>query len=193
MTTQPPTPGLPRGTISRLVALVHRRWTLHVLAAAHAHRGGKLVSLAHAVGASPASVRDSAAHLVGLGLLVRPEGLGHPLRPEYVVPAHAEPVAAAAADLVAWMDRRDAHRVLTRKWSLPIVWAIGPGSARFRELQDGLRPATDRALSLGLESLRDASLVERRTMDTGGPATDYRLGRRGRSLLPPLAGLMHAV
>ncbi|MEO1534417.1 MAG: helix-turn-helix domain-containing protein [Planctomycetota bacterium] len=176
----------------RLARLVHRRWSLHVLAEVGALGGAKLVTLVNRTGATPAAVRASAEHLVSLGLLAKPTGMGHPLRPEYVLGPRAEPVAEAAGDVVRWIDRRDAADPLLRKWSLPTLWVLHDAPKRFGMLRDRLPTITDRALSMSLNELGGAGLINQRPIEERPPANEYRLARRVRSLAAPLGKLVRA-
>ena len=72
-----------------------------------------------------------------------------------------------------------------RKWSLPILHALGPRSRRFGELKEALPEATPRALSMALKDLAAAGLIERRIVDGFPPRTEYVLQQKARAL-PPL-------
>ncbi|MEO1715804.1 MAG: winged helix-turn-helix transcriptional regulator [Planctomycetota bacterium] len=189
---QAPEQDSPRSSAERLARLVHRRWALHVLAEVGASGGAKLVTLVNRTGATPAAARASAEHLVSMGLLAKPSGMGHPLRPEYMLGPRASPVADAAGDVVRWIDRRDAADTLLRKWSLPTLWVLHDAPKRFGMLRDGLPTITDRALSMSLSELGGANFVDYRSLDSRPPANEYRLARRARSLAVPLDALVRA-
>ena len=85
------------------------------------------------------------------------------------------------------IERLDIETAALRKWSMPVLHAVGRDAARFGELRRRLQPVTDRALTLALKDLVDAGLLERRVYDDYPPTTAYRLTRRALPLLEPLA------
>jgi DNA-binding HxlR family transcriptional regulator len=179
--------------VSTLVLLLHRRWTVPVLAELHRTAGSRFVTLAHRTGASRESLRATLRALLTAGLVRRNPGYGHPLRPEYLLTDRGESVAPACAELVATLADLDLTDLGLRKWSLPTTLAIAEaGEARFSRLAAHLPGITPRALALALKDLAAGGLVEREVTDGYPPATVYRLAARAAPLVPILRRLAAA-
>jgi len=168
--------------MSTLVALFHNRWSVPILAELHRQGGTRLVTVSRILGLSRESLRRTLAALIDGGLVGRNPGYGHPLRPEYVLTSSGERIAAACRPLVEQLRRGDLEEVGLKKWSMPVVFALGEGPLRFSELRDVLEGISPRALTLALKDLEAAALVDRRVTDDYPPATVYRLTRSGRPL-----------
>lgn len=175
--------------MSTLVALFHNRWSVPILAELHRQRGSRFVTLSRILGLSRESLRRTLTALIEGGLVGRNPGYGHPLRPEYVLTSSGERIAAACRPLVEQLRRGDLEEVALKKWSMPVVFALGDGPLRFSELRDALEGISPRALTLALKDLEASGLVDRRVTDDYPPATVYRLTRSGR----PLAALLRQV
>lgn len=173
-----------------MLCLVERRWNIPVLAALHEQSGAKFVTLANRLGAGRSSLSASLSYLIEQGFVRRNTGYGHPMRPEYLLTPAGEHIGAHCAALAkALRDDRE-QDLAYRKWTLPLVAAIGGELVRFRDLRDGLTLATPRAITLGLKSLLHERWAARSVIDDYPPGTGYRLLPRGRQiygLLPPLA------
>lgn len=170
--------------LPRLIALTRRRWTIPILGNLHRLNGAKFVTLCHRLDAHQGAMRQSLDHLIALNLIERNSGLGHPLRPEYVLTttgAKLAPACAAVDDLLSNWDLRD---VCLRRWSLPVlrVMAEEP-SNRFTSIGERVGAITDRALSMALRDLGAASLVARDVRATVPPSSFYRLTRRSERLV----------
>lgn len=177
----------------RLDLLCHHRWSAGVLAELHRGGGGaKFVTLERRLGIPRDSLSRTLAGLRRLRLVARNRGYGHPMRPEYLLTAAGARLAPACARLVAFVKRAGIEEQALRKWSLPVALALARGAGRFRDFREALPAITARALTLALESLRSADLVERRVTEGRPPGTAYRLTRRGRRLEPVLKGLVAA-
>ena len=168
--------------MSTLVALFHNRWSVPILAELHRQRGSRFVTLTRTLGLSRESLRRTLAALINGGLVGRNPGYGHPLRPEYVLTRAGEALASACGPLVERLQRDDLEDVGLKKWSMPVVYALGEGPRRFSELREMLERISPRALALALKDLEAAGIVDRRVTDDYPPATVYRLTRTGRSL-----------
>jgi DNA-binding HxlR family transcriptional regulator len=162
-----------------LLDLVVRRWSIPVLARLHETGGAKFVTLARASGISRASLSATLNHLIGLGLIRRNTGHGHPMRPEYLLTEGGRSVARHCAALDRTVNRNGGADLAYRKWTLPLVAAIGGGRVRFRDLRCALAGATPRAITLGLKQMADSRWVHRSLIDDYPPATGYRLLPRG--------------
>ena len=175
--------------MSTLVALFHNRWSVPILAELHRQRGSRFVTLSRILGLSRESLRRTLNALMASGLVGRNPGYGHPLRPEYVLTSSGERIARACGPLVEQLRRSDLQEIGLKKWSMPVVYALGEGPRRFSELREALEGVSPRALALALKDLEAAGLVDRRVTDDYPPATVYRLTRAGR----PLAALLRQV
>jgi DNA-binding HxlR family transcriptional regulator len=175
--------------MSTLVALFHNRWSVPILAELHRQRGSRFVTLARTLGMSRESLRRTLAALIDGGLVGRNPGYGHPLRPEYVLTRTGESLARACGPLVERLRRSHLEDVGLKKWSMPVVFALGEGPRRFSELREQLLGISPRALALALKDLEAAGLVDRRVTDDYPPAAVYRLTPAGR----PLAALLRQV
>jgi DNA-binding HxlR family transcriptional regulator len=140
----------------------------------------------HALGVGRDSLRRALDELVDLRLIARNPGYGHPLRPEYLVLPAGALLLPACVDLMQALERLRATETGLKKWSMPVVHALGADSRRFSELRVDLPRITARALTLALKDLVAAGLVERTVTDAFPPSTSYRLTRAARPLLAPL-------
>jgi DNA-binding HxlR family transcriptional regulator len=180
--------------MSSLPELLHHRWAPAVLAELDRTRGSRFVTLTNRVGVSRESLRRTLAALVDGGLAARNPGYGHPLRPEYVLTARGARVAPVCGDLLAGLRELGVEQKALKKWSLPVLLALGrPGRRRFSALQEQLREITARALALTLKDLTAAGLVDRAVTDGYPPASVYNLTRAGARLLPVLRRLEAAL
>jgi DNA-binding HxlR family transcriptional regulator len=173
--------------LSNTIRLFHHRWAAPVLAELRHERGSRFVTLEHRLGVTPDSLRRTLGALIHDGLVVRNPGYGHPLRPEYVLTDEGSRVAEVCDRLLATLNGLE--DVALRKWSMPVVHALGGGARRFSELRAALPGVSPRALALALKDLQGAGLVERTVTDDYPPASVYRLTRRAR----PLARILGAL
>lgn len=167
----------------RLAAISHHRWSPAVLAELHRRGGAKTATLLHVLGVGRDSLRRSLDALAALGLAARNPGYGHPLRPEWILTADGARLAPACAALLRGARRLGAEEAALRKWSVPVLHALGPGEARFSALGRALPSTTPRALAAALRTLEESGLVARRVLDGRPPAVAYRLERRARGLV----------
>jgi DNA-binding HxlR family transcriptional regulator len=158
-----------------------------VLAELRHERGSRFVTLENRLGVTPDSLRRTLNALVADGLVSRNPGYGHPLRPEYLLTAEGERVAEVCDRLLAVLNGLE--DVALRKWSMPVVHALGAGARRFSELRSALTGVSPRALALALKDLQGAGLVERSVTDDYPPASVYRLTPRAG----PLARILGAL
>ncbi|MCC6908994.1 MAG: winged helix-turn-helix transcriptional regulator [Phycisphaerales bacterium] len=172
--------------LDRLMALFRRRWACPIMAELDRAQGAKFVSLVHALGANAGSVRQALDELIDLGWIRRNPGYGHPLRPEYILTRRGERLAPACGRLEWAMQRTDATEIALRKWSMPALFVIGPGPARFTQVAQALDTATDRAVSIALKDLSRADLIARELLDGPPPGSIYLPTRRGEQYLPIL-------
>ena len=95
----------------------------------------------------------------------------------------------ARVDLVEVLDDLDVTETGLKKWSMPVVHALGDEPRRFSELRSALPGITACALTLALKDLVAAGLVQRTVTDGFPPSTSYRLTPAARPLLAPLTRL----
>lgn len=178
------TPTSPRGI---LPALFHHRWAAPVLAELHRQAGSKLVTLVRRLGAPRDSIHRTLEALLAEGWVQRNPGHGHPLRPEYLLTPRGEPLARSCGRLVGLLEEASLAEVGLRKWSMPVIAALGRGALRFSELKAGLEGVTGRALALALKDLVESDLVSRTVSDGYPPTAHYQLRPSARPLQRCLA------
>ena len=118
-----------------LISLVQHRWNIPVIAELYRHSGTKFVTLINHLSVSRASLTASLGHLIDLGLVERNTGYGHPMRPEYLLTKDGTTIGADCCSLMRIVRRRDELDLAFRKWTLPLVAAIGQQNLRFNELR----------------------------------------------------------
>ena len=179
----------PTADLSPLVRLVHHRWNIPIIAELQQRSGAKFVSILNHLKMSRAPLTAALTHLIDLGLIRRNTGHGHPMRPEYLLTRKGGAIAEDCLLLVRLLRRNNVVDLAFRKWTLPLVAAIGNRKMRFSELLTMLQEATPRALTIGLKSLLQHGWVERRLIDDFPPRAVYELTRNGRRILAPIQKL----
>ncbi len=174
---------------STLIALFHHKWSSAILAEMAKTGGARGVVLRQRLGASQQAISAALARLIEMGLVTQNPGYGHPLRPEYVLTPEGQAAAAACARIVSATARLGVPELAGFKWHLPILWTLGEGPLRFREIARRSRPITDRSLSQSLTLLTDAELVRARLLDVRPPAPAYEALPRARNLIRALTDL----
>jgi DNA-binding HxlR family transcriptional regulator len=152
-----------------LVKLFHHQWSLQLLVALNQKR---------AIPLARQTRTDTIASLADQGLVSK-DGA--------VTPKGAR-VAEKSEPLLGALEKLGAQR----KWSLPILHALGRKPLRFGELKAALPGATPRALSMALKDLAEAGLIARRILDSFPPRTEYAIDQKGRALPPLLDQLARA-
>lgn len=166
-----------------LARLFHHRWALPALAQVAKEKGSKFITLSKRLEVGPDSLKRALMRLSELDLVVRNPGYGHPMRPEYVVGELGREVALPAQTLWRWIQRAELERPILKKWSIPILVAIGLGARRFTEIRDLVGEATPRAITLALKDLLAAGLITRRVDDGFPPTPHYAATARARTPL----------
>jgi len=146
----------------------------------------------HRTGAGRNSLKRTLKALLEAGLVGPNPGHGHPMRPEYVLTAAGKRVAPLCEGLLGTLRRFGIEEVALRKWSMPVVHAVGTYGGRFSQVLAGLPGVTPRALAMALKQLQSAGLLERRIVDDYPPAVTYRLTGRAGRLSPALDALSRA-
>lgn len=170
-----------------------RQWAVPILAQLASTNGCKFVTLTKSLAGSRSSLKASLKLLDKLGLVKPNTGLGHPLRPEYLLTTQGELISKPAAALIVALLKSETLEQGLRKWSMPTVYAIELGSNRFSTISDTLHQATDRAVSLTLMGLQSASMVQRELIDNRPPYNLYKLTRKTQKLFPILMDMNHAM
>jgi DNA-binding HxlR family transcriptional regulator len=173
--------------VSRAQTLFHHRWAVPVLAELRRRRGARFIELRNALSVSRDSLARTLAALIKADLVARNPGHGHPLRPEYILTPDGARIADVCSRLLVELDGLE--EVGLRKWSMPVIRALGDGPLRFSAVRSALVGVTPRALALALKELQGAGLVERRVTDDYPPGTVYGLTARAR----PLARIVRAI
>lgn len=173
-----------------LIELTHHRWNIPALAELARTNGAKFVTLAKALGASRSSLSASLSDLIDQGLVMKNPGYGHPMRPEYLLTERGKSIAHHCLDLAVLMRRRGDGDFAYRKWTLPLVAAIGEDVRRFNEVRGALgEDVTPRAVTLGLKSMLSRGWARRLLIDDYPPAAGYALMPKGRNVLSRVEAL----
>jgi DNA-binding HxlR family transcriptional regulator len=158
-----------------LTRIFHHRWALPVIAELHRSHGAKFVTLVKRLEVGRDTLSRTLKALDERGWAIRNPGYGHPMRPEYVLTAAGHAIGPACATLLQTLTEAGLLEVGLKKWSLPVVYALGNHPRRFSELQTALSNATPRALTAALKELSEVGLVRRELQDGFPPSTSYRL------------------
>lgn len=175
--------------LSTLIQLAHHRWNIPVLAILAERSGGKFVMLANRLQVSRAALSASLSNLIDIGLVQKNTGHGHPMRPEYLLTEAGKSVGENCAVLDSIVQRRRAADLAYRKWTLPLVAAMGAEAPRFNELKLALPSATSRAITLGLKSMVNERWATRTLINDYPPAAAYHLKPKGERILRGVEGL----
>ena len=161
-----------------------------MLAELYQSSGAKFVTLANRLGVSRGSLSTSLGDLIDQGLVARNTGYGHPLRPEYLLTENGKGLGEHCLRLAKLVERRQEADLAYRKWTLPLVAALGADVRRFGELREDLgHEATPRALTLGLKSMLSVGWARRSVIDDYPPTAGYALLNKGRRVLDCVAPL----
>ncbi len=144
--------------------------------------GAKFVTMVRRLGVGRASLSVTLQFLVSNGLVRRNTGYGHPLRPEYLLTPNGRKPARQCLFLVNLIRNLKADKIAYRKWSLPVVQAIGDRQTRFSALRRMLGISTPRALILALKALGEIGWIEREIGADYPPVATYRLSASGKQV-----------
>jgi DNA-binding HxlR family transcriptional regulator len=107
-----------------------------------------------------------------------------------VVMANAKPAQACGCPVAAF------QKMISGKYKLRIVWDLQDGPKRYGEIRTGLLRGADgsseitpRVLSRELKALTASGLIDRRDYGVVPPKVEYRLTRKGKSLVPVIAAI----
>jgi len=170
------------GASEFLIRLFHHRWAAAVSIEVARGEGARFAELGHRLGAPAGSLRSSLANLIELGLIQRNPGYGHPLRPEYILTRSGIRIVPPLERLLSILDALKVREIGLRKWSIPVIDALGRGQNRFRDLSSDLPSISPRALAQTLKDLLAAGLIRREVLPEFPPVSVYRLTTGGRRL-----------
>src|SRR5918996_5327241 len=104
-------------------------------------------------------------------------------------------MSAAPPSLHAWERTRsarlirDALGLLSSKWSVDVLLALGDGSRRYHELLGELEPISEKVLTQTLRAMERDGLVHRQVHAEVPPRVDYALTPLGATLAAPMKAL----
>jgi DNA-binding HxlR family transcriptional regulator len=84
---------------------------------------------------------------------------------------------------------RDSVCLLSSKWSVDLLLALGDGTRRYHELLEDLEPISEKVLTQTLRAMERDGLVARRVHAEVPPRVEYALTPLGATLAPPLKAL----
>ena len=84
---------------------------------------------------------------------------------------------------------RESLGLLTSKWTVDLLLALGDGSRRYHELLAELDPISEKVLTQTLRAMERDGLVRRTVHAEVPPRVEYALTPLGQSLAPALDGL----
>jgi DNA-binding HxlR family transcriptional regulator len=84
---------------------------------------------------------------------------------------------------------RDALDLLSSKWSVDVLLALGDGSRRYHELLSDLEPISEKVLTQTLRAMERDGLIGRRVHAEVPPRVDYALTPLGATLAAPMRTL----
>ena len=84
---------------------------------------------------------------------------------------------------------RDSITLLSSKWTVDVLLALGDGTRRYHELLEDLEPISEKVLTQTLRAMERDGLVARRVHAEVPPRVEYALTPLGATLAPPLKAL----
>jgi DNA-binding HxlR family transcriptional regulator len=84
---------------------------------------------------------------------------------------------------------RDSISLLSSKWSVDVLLALGDGTRRYHELLEDLSPISEKVLTQTLRAMERDGLLVRRVHAEVPPRVEYALSPLGATMAPPLKAL----
>jgi len=84
---------------------------------------------------------------------------------------------------------RESVCLLSSKWSVDVLLALGDGTRRYHELLEDLSPISEKVLTQTLRAMERDGLVVRHVHAEVPPRVEYALSRLGATMAPPLRAL----
>ena len=162
------------------------RWLMPILAHLADSGGSCFAMMLARLKLSRSALSFSLDQLIQAGWIARASGHGHPLRPEYVLTAPGEPIAAFCQKVMAQRHRLGLEPAGLPRWSLSVTAQLRHRPSRFNVLRLALTPVTPRALSMTLKQMLASELVNRKLEESFPPVPIYDLSHKGRHLAEAL-------
>ena len=107
---------------------------------------------------------------------------------------HVTPIPGAHERRVAERTRsarliRDSISLLSSKWSVDILLALGDGTRRYHELLEDLQPISEKVLTQTLRTMERDGLITRHVHAEVPPRVEYSLTPLGATLAGPMKAL----
>src|SRR5918999_2993975 len=83
----------------------------------------------------------------------------------------------------------DAIGLLSSKWAVDVLLALGDGTRRYHELLADLQPISEKVLTQTLRAMERDGLVGRKVHAEVPPRVEYALTPLGATLAPPMKSL----
>jgi DNA-binding HxlR family transcriptional regulator len=100
-----------------------------------------------------------------------------------------EPTSRAAERTRSGRLIHDTLDLLTSKWSVDVLLALGDGSRRYHELLQDLTPISEKVLTQTLRAMERDGLIGRRVHAEVPPRVEYALTPLGATLAAPMRAL----
>src|SRR4029078_4127646 len=84
---------------------------------------------------------------------------------------------------------RDSIGLLSSKWAVDVLLALGDGTRRYHELLEDLAPISEKVLTQTLRAMERDGLLVRRVHAEVPPRVEYALSPLGATMAPPLKAL----
>ena len=84
---------------------------------------------------------------------------------------------------------RDSIGLLSSKWAVDVLLALGDGTRRYHELLEDLSPISEKVLTQTLRAMERDGLLLRRVHAEVPPRVEYALSSLGATMAPPLKAL----
>jgi DNA-binding HxlR family transcriptional regulator len=84
---------------------------------------------------------------------------------------------------------RDSITLLSSKWSVDVLLALGDGTRRYHELLEDLAPISEKVLTQTVRAMERDGLLVRRVHAEVPPRVEYALSPLGATMAPPLKAL----
>ncbi len=165
------------------------RYSFPVLAELHRDQGSKYITLVRRLESSDRAIRQALDYLMSLELVDRNPGYGHPSRPEYILTNEGQELAPICLEVWNELGRWQQLEVAMERWPLPVLDTLNHGETRYTSILKSEPDLSPRALTIALDRLIDAGLVQRTVVDGRPPVTQYQLTNWGRQLGEILAKL----
>jgi DNA-binding HxlR family transcriptional regulator len=171
-------------SLEHAVRLVHRRWSVPVIARLSSEGPQRFTDLARWLeSASRDTLVETLNDLQGAGVILRDKG------GRYTLVATAAGIGPAAREAVAVVTSEEIGRLALKKWPMLVLVAVGRGVRRFNDVKAALPGLGSGALAAALKDLEAAGLVSRTVDKAYPPVVSYGLTRTGRDVFPAMDGL----